>query len=174
MRTIKGNIPENALIRKHLPADYVDVYKCNVPDNSNLTPDNILINIWTVQPKWVDFLFRLRNILVKPFGLETGNMDKFNQDLAAAIRSGNNFEMVDILHKNENETVMQLRDKHLTAELSIYVENLAEKRKIVNAITMVHFHNTLGVIYFFFIRPFHGIIVKTLLKKSIKDISKAS
>jgi hypothetical protein len=77
MAKIKGNIPENSLLKNHLPADYVDVYKCNVADKSNLTPDDILIHIWTVQPGWVDFLFRLRNILVKPFGLETGNNDKF-------------------------------------------------------------------------------------------------
>jgi hypothetical protein len=171
MATIKDNIPENSLLINYLPADYMDVCKCNVPDKSNLTPDNILVNIWTVQPKWVDFLFRLRNILVKPFGLETGNKDKFNRNLAAAIRSGARFEMVNILHKSDNETIMQLNDKHLTAELSIYIENRTDNRKNISMITMVHFHNKLGIAYFFVIRPFHKIIVKTLLNKSIKDIS---
>jgi hypothetical protein len=172
MATIKGNIPENSLIINHLPADYVDVFKCTVPDKSNLTPDNILVNVWTVQPKWVDFLFRLRDILVKPFGLETGNKDKFNRNLVAAIRSGESLEMVNILHKNDNETVVQLKDKHLTAELSIHVEDIADNRKSISAITMVHFHNKLGIAYFFIIRPFHKIIVKTLLNKSINDISR--
>jgi hypothetical protein len=172
MVTIKGSIPENSFLINHLPADYVDVCKRTVPDKSNLTPDNILVNIWTVQPKWVDFLFRLRNILVKPFGLGSGNKDIFNRNLAAAIRSGDSFEMVNMLHKNDNETIMQLKDKHLTAELSIYVEGVADNRKNISAITMVHFHNKLGIAYFFVIRPFHKIIVKTLLNKSIKDISR--
>jgi 2-polyprenyl-3-methyl-5-hydroxy-6-metoxy-1,4-benzoquinol methylase len=79
-----------------------------------------------------------------------------------------------MLHKTDNETIMQLKDKHLTAELSIYVENIADNRKNISAITMVHFHNKLGIAYFFVIRPFHKIIVKTLLNKSIKDISKPS
>jgi len=171
MATIKGNIPENSLLRNHLPADYVDVYKCNVADKSNLTPDDILIHIWTVQPGWVDFLFRLRNILVKPFGLETGNNDKFNRNLAAAIRAGGSFEMVNMLNKNDHETIMQIKDKHLTAELSIYIENMTDNRKNISAITMVHFHNRFGVAYFFVIRPFHKIIVKTLLNKSIKNIA---
>jgi ribosome-binding factor A len=165
-------VPENSFLINHLPADYVDVCKRTVPAKSNLTPDNILVNIWTVQSGWVDFLFRLRNILVKPFGLESGNKDKFNRNLAAAIRSGESFEMVNMLHKTDNETIMQLKDKHLTAELSIYVESVTDNRKNISAITMVHFHNKLGIVYFFVIRPFHKIIVKTLLNKSIKDISR--
>jgi hypothetical protein len=170
MTTVKNKISESSLMVSCLPADYVDVYKRNVLGSSQLTPDNILVNVWTVQPKWVDFLFRLRNILVKPFGLETGSNDKFNRDLAAAIRSGESLETVNILHKNENETIMQLKDKHLTAEMSIHIENLSDNRKNISAITLVHYHNKLGVAYFFLIRPFHKIIVRTLLNKSIQDI----
>ncbi|MDR1652533.1 MAG: DUF2867 domain-containing protein [Prevotellaceae bacterium] len=35
----------------------------------------------------------------------------------------------------------------------------------ISIITVVHFHNALGKVYFFVIRPFHKIIVKAMIKR---------
>ena len=53
--------------------------------------------------------------------------------------------------------------------LSIHVES-KEEQKIISAITLVNFNNKLGRIYFFVIRPFHGAIVKNMLKRAFNKV----
>jgi len=55
----------------------------------------------------------------------------------------------------------------LDAYLSVHVESRKE-HKTISAITLVNFKNKLGRFYFFVIRPFHGMIVKSILKQSVK------
>jgi hypothetical protein len=47
----------------------------------------------------------------------------------------------------------------------------AGARRTVSAITVVRFHNRLGRVYLFAIRPFHALIVKTLLRGAVKTYS---
>jgi hypothetical protein len=111
---------------------------------------------------------------VKPFGLKTGNTEKnFEQKFEEAIRTGSPLDLMTVPAKTANETVMRLTDKHLTTELSVHNEKLNDNQLKINIITIVHYHNTLGKIYFFFIRPFHKIIVKAITKRSIKRLIKA-
>ena len=53
--------------------------------------------------------------------------------------------------------------------LSIHVES-KEEQKIISAITLVNFNNKLGRIYFFVIKPFHGAIVKNMLKRAFNKV----
>jgi hypothetical protein len=170
MKITKSPLPENSQVKNFLPSDYVDTYSVIVSEHSQLTPDNILITFWTDFPAWLQMLFKLRNYLVKPFGLKAGNIDKnFEQKLEEAIRNGSQPDfLMTVPAKTANETVVRLTDKHLTAELSVYNEKLNDNKLKINITTLVHYHNTLGKIYFFFIRPFHKIIVKAVTKRSIK------
>jgi hypothetical protein len=171
MKIIKSSLPENSQAKTFLPAGYVEAYSVIVPDNSRLTPDNIFITIWTDFPVWLQTLFKLRDWLVKPFGLKTGNPKKnFKQKFEEAIRGGNPLDLMTVPAKTADETVMRLTDKHLTTELSVHTERLSNNQRKISIITLVHYHNTLGKIYFFLIRPFHTIIVKTITKRSIKRL----
>jgi hypothetical protein len=149
----------------------VDVYLCTIENKNDINPDNLLINFWTVWPKWVELLFKLRNILVKPFGLSTNNDENKdnNQKLAECIRSGGSYKLFIVLRKNANETVIQLNDTHLSAEMSVHINDAENNKKTISTSTVVHFHNKLGRAYFFVIRPFHGIIVKSLIKNTLKE-----
>jgi hypothetical protein len=174
MKIIKSSLPENSQTRNFLPAGYVEAYSVIVPEHSRLTPDNILVAIWTDFPKWLQMLFKLRDRLVKPFGLKAGSSEKNSgQKFEEAIRTGNPLDLMTIPVKTADETVMRLTDKHLTAELSVYNEKLNNGQLKISIITLVHYHNALGKIYFFFIRPFHKMIVKTITKRSIKRLMKS-
>jgi hypothetical protein len=172
IRVIKSILPTNSLAQNYLPADYADIFTTIVSENKSLTPDNLLIAFWTDFSKWIQVLFKLRDCLAKPFGLKTSeNGTDFKQKFEAAIRNREQFNLMSVPAKSANETIMRLTDKHLTAELSVCNEKLTNKQLKISVITLVHYHNFLGRIYFFVIRPFHKIILKAMIKRSIKRLT---
>lgn len=168
MKSYQTNIPANSLTKQYLPADYTDAFACEVAKAKSLSADEVMIKFWTVSPRWIDSLFKLRNVLVRPFGLETGEEENRTEKLKEMIRSGNgSSRIMSVVAKSSHETVVLLSDKHLDAYMSVVVEEGCNSQ-IVTAITLVHYHNKLGKVYFFFVRPFHKVIVKSMLKSTLK------
>jgi hypothetical protein len=168
MKIKKSMIPSGSLTEKFLPADYSDVYTCVTDNPKEIIPDDMMINFWTNFPGWVNALFKLRDLLVRFVGLKSSGNDNVNE-LEKCIRTGETYDFVSVPAKNGHETVLLLSDKHLNAYVSVHVEN-EEGHKTISAITLVNFKNKLGRIYFFFIRPFHGLIVKSLLKRAVNSV----
>ncbi len=165
MKVKKTKIPADSLTRNYLPVDYSDVYACEINSEKAIIPDDIMVSFWTNFPAWVNALFKLRNFLVKFVGLkssEEGDLENF----AKCIRTGESYSFVSVPAKSNYETVLLLADSHLNAYLSIHIRDHEDHKK-VSAITLVNFKNRLGRIYFFIIRSFHGIIVKSMLKRAI-------
>jgi len=168
MKVNKSTIPSGSLIENYLPADYSDVYACEVDFEKEIIPDDIMVNFWTDLPNWINGLFKLRNFLVKFVGLKSSEGDNV-KEFENCIRTGETYNFVSVPAKNTNETVLLLSDKHLNAYLSVFIVS-KERHKTISAITLVHFKNKLGRIYFFLIRPFHSIIVKSLLKRAVNEV----
>lgn len=162
---MKNSIPEGSLIEKFLPADHSDVHAC-VVEAEHLSADDIQVAFWTNSPKWVQRLMNLRNSLVKLVGLKGEKENK--EAYEDCIRSASPYGMVSIPAKSENETVLRLDDSHLSALISVHIQHLERNMKLVSATTLVHFHNRLGRVYFFFIKPFHHLVVKGMLKRSVE------
>ena len=164
----KNVILSDSLIGNYLPADYSDVYACEFNSEKEIVPDDIMVCFWTDFPAWIKALFKLRNFMVKFVGLkgsEGYNLKEFEK----CIRTGEPYSFASVPAKSENETVLLLTDKHLNAYISVHVESRKEY-KMVSTVTLVHFKNKLGHIYFFVIRPFHGLIVKSMLKRAVNKI----
>lgn len=139
-----------------------------MPQGWKLSPDDLLIDFFTVMPGWVDALFKLRNVIVKPFGLkggERGGPEIFRR----VVREGGSAGLVSVEGKTGNETLIRLSDSHLDAWLSVMYDE-----GWIYAITVVKYHRWLGRAYFFFIKPFHRIIVPAMLKSSLKRLSSQS
>ena len=167
----KTDVPVNSLTHQYLPADYTDAFACEITGAKKLSADKVMIDFWTVMPGWVNALFKLRNVLVRPFGMETGDNKDHSEELKKMIREGQASNgLMSVVAKSGNETVILLNDKHLDAYISVFVTE-SHHSQTATAITLVHYHNRLGRIYFFFIRPFHKIIVKDMLKSTIKRMS---
>jgi hypothetical protein len=165
MKIKKSIMLSDSLISKYLPADYSDVYTCEVDFEKEITPDDIMVNFWTDFPAWVNALFKLRDFMAKFVGLKTSK-GMVRKELENCIRTVGTYSFMSVPAKNANETVILLSDKHLNAYLSIHIESKG-KHKTISAITVVHFKNILGHIYFFVIKPFHGIIVRSMLKRAV-------
>lgn len=166
MKVIKTSPPSGSLISGYLPGDFTDAFEYTVEDSKGmLTPDKIQSVFWMHQPRWLKLLFKLRNIIVKPFGLK-GNELKIER-FKECIYSGGTYNMVTVPAKRPDETVIILNDKHLEAALSVHIKGIEGNRRKVTTSTVVHFHNNLGRTYFFVIHPFHNIVVRSMLKRSV-------
>jgi len=168
MKVYKGKIPSGSLVNNYLPVNYSDVYVCPVSDLGEITSDDIQVTFWTVMPNWLESLYKIRNLMVKPFGLKGGD-SRNPAEFEKCIRSGGEYNFVSVPAKSENETVLRLADKHLIAYLSVYIES-TDGVKNVYTTTLVNFNNKLGYIYFYTIYPFHHLVVKKMLKSTISRL----
>lgn len=164
------DISSDSLIGKKLPGDYADAFECRISTAANITPDQILISFWLESPAWIGFLFQLRDLLVRPFGLETADK-KRAEELKSAILHGGKYRMMEVVAKSPTETLMLLDDKHLKAYLSAYRIIESDQFQTIGIATVVEFHNRLGRYYFGLIRPFHRWVVCGQLKHTIRKIT---
>jgi len=170
MKVHRGKIPAGSLCNNHLPVNYADVYVCTVDDLKNITPDDIQVAFWTDHPRWLNNLYKIRNALVKPFGLK-GDDNRDSILFEECIRSGKEYKIASIADKSPNETILRLTDKHLIAYFSVYIETENDRKNIYTT-TLVHFNNKMGYMYFNAIMPFHHLVVKNILKYTIKKLLK--
>lgn len=157
MKTRKTAIPNDSLIRKYLPGNYSDAFSCEAISSKEITSQEILNSFWNNPPGWVKGLFKLRNTLVKPFGLHTGD-DTQKKEIAT------------ICDESSEEIVMLLEDKHLNAWLAVHIEKRENNRLNVTLSTVVKFHYWLGYVYFYAIAPFHNLVVRGALRYSLKHL----
>ena len=140
------------LIDKYLPSDYSDsVYK-RIKRMEPLTADCIFEQMFCNFPKPVEWLFKLRNVLVKPLGLQ----------------GGGGFRNL-IAERNAEEIILSKSDKHLCFWVGIYCSLPKDGWQEASVTTVVKFNNFLGRIYFIGIWVFHKLLVKSLFRKAIKD-----
>jgi hypothetical protein len=148
--------PESTQVASDMDrVDYFDSYMIakNTPDSVSEITRKLL-----KAPGWVNALGRLRDFLVRPFGLKTEEAI-----LKEQANSNPEFDFAPVLFRNDNEIIMGMNDKHLYFRLSV----LKSKKEDVDEIyltTVVRFNNLGGRIYFAFIWFFHGLIVRTMLK----------
>ena len=139
------------LIEKYLPSDYSDSVSKRMQLTEPLTPDVIFEQMFCNFPKPVALLFKLRNALVKPLGLQ----------------GGSGFQNL-ISERNDEEIILCKNDKHLDFWVSIYCSKPQDGYQDASVTTVVKFNNFIGRIYFIGIWIFHKILVKRLFKNAIK------
>lgn len=143
----KTKIHKGGLIDNYLPADYIDSFSKEVETKENITPDAFFDMAFNRFPAWIDWLLKLRNMLAKPLGLDTTS--RFSDS---------------ICERNDNEIIWGMPDKHLDFHVSMWCSEHRGGKQELRITTIVKYNNRFGRVYFFVIRPFHGIIIRSLLK----------
>ncbi len=119
-------------------------------------------------------MFGLRNKIASIFGLKTpGEIDDRQQKLDNfKCEPGEQLGLFKVFNKTDNEVVLGEDDKHLNFRVSLLLNkhkiDLTKKEIIIS--TTVEFNNWFGRLYFLPVRPFHKIIVPTMLKGIIKQL----
>lgn len=146
-------IPEKSTITNGFGSiDYYDSYQIKKESNENA--EEISKEIMQL-PGWVNVLFSIRNRVVGLFGLKT---DRDTTETKTFFK---------LIENREDEIVMGEDDKHLNFRASIMKDESAGS---IYLTTVVHYNNVWGRIYFLPVKPFHKIIMKTLLKKYLKRV----
>jgi hypothetical protein len=154
-------IPDSSIISNGFGrTDYCDSYR--IARQTDETVDEITSQIFNV-PQWVAGLMKIRNSLVKIFGLKAGKNGKANE--AACYPTGSKAGYFTVMERGADEIVMGEDDRHLCFSASVLVDR---EQSFIYLTTIVRFHNVWGRIYFLPVKPFHRLIVKSLLKRQAR------
>ena len=109
---------------------------------------------------------------MKPFGVKGGDLQNQQAPLSP-YKPGDKAVIFTVISRNEEEIVTGEPDKHLDFWTSIRWEKPSGMGKpgYVYSSTLVHYNNPWGKLYFFPVKPFHQLIVRTLMKKLARDLS---
>lgn len=170
MKVTKVKKNDISVFRCKHKADYVDTYFVSYNSKAIPSADDLQVGFWFDMPKIAIILLKIRNTLVKPFGLHTDFKDKLEKG-EKCIRYGENTDFFSLHQKSDNETIVLLKDKHLDAYFSIIVNpiNCVSSHNIeVYFTTKVFFKSVFGKLYFLIIYPFHCLLLKIMIKRLIK------
>ncbi len=160
-------IPASSIIARDYSGsvDYVDCFRIKVKNSAGDSVDRFMTEFFTAWPAWIKSLFALRNLLVKPFGLVTGTkQDAPTGPLPGRYAVADRAALFTVIDRNASEIVMGEDDKHLYFRLSMLMEKAAaDTFEQLSVTTLVKFHHLGGRFYFTLIKPFHKLIVKTML-----------
>ena len=142
----KTKIHNGGLIDNYLPADYSDSLSKEVVTQESITPDAFFNMAFNQFPAWIDWLLKLRNTIVKPLGLDTTS--RFSDS---------------VCEQSTNEIIWGMPDKHLDFHVSMWCGEHRDSKQELRITTVVKYNNWFGRVYFFIIRFFHRIIIRSLL-----------
>lgn len=156
-----GYPPERSILLKELKYfDYCDSFKVMIFKMESL--DKITTQIFQT-PRWADMLMRIRNAFARLIGLDTGGY-KRDTYVSDYYPIGSRAVYFTVIDRNDNEILMAENDKHLNFRVSV-LKIQEEAITYIYLSTVVKFNNSLGRLYFFFVKPFHRIIIISLLKR---------
>lgn len=143
--------------------DFEDIVSTKCP--KGVTMSQVLLGFFSTDSRLINSLMKLRNKIVSLIGLKTGQVN-VNQEMKE-IQAGTKVGLFEVGSISSSIAIMGANDSHLNFRVILEIKN-----DILYCKTQVKFNNLFGRIYFFFIKPFHKIIVPTILQKTIKFINK--
>lgn len=148
-------------------ADHVDVKTVE----SEATLREFLAGLLSYQPGWVTALFAVRAVFVRLLGMRQQGLPLSlhlrPEDIAMTPGSAASFFTV--RHAEEDRFwVVGVTDKHLEATLAVVVEPEpgGGPRRRFHVVTLVHYRNWVGPVYFNVIRPFHHLVVERMARSA--------
>ncbi|WP_441244116.1 DUF2867 domain-containing protein [Tardiphaga sp. 768_D3_N2_1] len=135
-------------------AQFADAFSISIA--TNLTAREAAERMLSRSPRWVDALMRLRDLIVAPFGLKTAH--------SARQADIDKVGFFPVLSQTPQRLVAGFNDNHLDFRVVIDVAAEGAGQR-VTATTVVLMHNWLGRIYLAVIKPFHRMVVRSMLQQ---------
>lgn len=107
------------------------------------------------------------------FGLKTGKDDKsvIYKLKGKTFIVGDTIGLFEVKEINDKEIIMGTDDWHLNFRVSILTEPAMEGGKSgLFVFTVVVYNNFFGRFYFFFVKPFHQIIVPAMMRRGLDNL----
>jgi len=77
--------------------------------------------------------------------------------------------LFNVLAKTGSKVILGEDDKHLDFRVSLFLD---KQSNTLTVSTVVKIHNWLGRLYFLPVKPFHKLIVPTMMKEMVKQLIK--
>lgn len=148
-------------------ADHVDVK--TVESEASLRA--FLAGLLSYQPAWVTALYGVRRVFVRMLGMRQPGIPRSQhlrpEDIPMTPGSAASFFTV--RHAEEERVwVVAATDSHLEATLAVVMEPSDGTRNRFHVVTLVHYRNWAGPVYFNVIRPFHHLVVGGMARSAAK------
>jgi hypothetical protein len=157
-------IPQRSVVTSAFTHHHLaDAFETMLPEGASTDPETLARHIFGTMPAWVNALLKLRDALVRPFGIKTASAMRRN-----AMREGR-IGLFRIYERRPLEIILGDDDSHLDFRASVFVERREESgtpRHHVVISTVVHCNNRIGRLYIFVIRPFHRMVVRSSLRRA--------
>lgn len=128
------------------PGDFIDGYAADAALSPRAAMETALS-----MPGWASALLRLRNRLVRPFGLKT------------ETATGGDGAIFPVTYEGEDELILGTDDSHLNFRICLH---RAGSR--IHMATWVHCNNLWGRLYLKAVMPFHVLIVRDGMRRIAK------
>ncbi len=170
MNTKRTKLPQYSMLQAEKEFKHIDSYQLVVTDPGKKI-DIIKTGrlFFMAAPGWVNRLFALRNRMVQLIGLKVPGTVKNRRALIESFtgKPGEQIGLFRVVDKSANELLLGEDDKHLDFRVSLLLEdmNASVTDRYLTISTAVRFHNGLGRLYFIPVKPFHRLIVRSMLKE---------
>jgi Protein of unknown function (DUF2867) len=154
VREIHPNVDAGAVLAG---AQFIDAFSINI-ENPALDARRAAERMMATGPRWIDMLLILRNLMVAPFGLKAGASETSERTDIIGI--------FPVVSETRERLVAGFNDRHLDFRVVVDVAPCGEGNgQNVTATTLVLTHNWPGRVYLAVIKPFHRLIVPTMLRQ---------
>jgi Protein of unknown function (DUF2867) len=141
--------------------DYEDTFLVHCP--ADVSSTDVLLAFFSSTPKIVRWLLALRDALVSAFGLKSATR-RVRLD-RSMLQSGSRIGLFEVGPILPHSAVIGADDAHLNFRVLLSNEDASLRCK-----TQVEFHNTLGRVYFFFVKPLHRWIAPLVLRSTARAL----
>ncbi len=139
--------------------DYEDTFAVALK-NKDITIEDVYLNVFAHSPRWVNNLLKLRNTIVKLFGIKTNVGEMKKESLKIGEKTG----IFKIYAIYDNEIIAGEDEKHLDFRISVL-----KNEGILTISTLVQYNNWFGRLYFFIVKPFHKVVAKSMMKSAVDN-----
>ena|SRR5450432_3476217 len=142
--------------------DYEDTFSVHCPEGISAT--DVLLGFFSSTPKIVVTLMRVRNAAVSLFGLKAQRRpDRLD---ASMMKPGSRIGLFEVGAITTQSAVIGADDSHLNFRVFLNIQ-----QQVLSCTTRVTFNNSLGRVYFFFVKPFHELIVPAMLRAAVRHVT---
>ncbi len=163
-------VPSGNLAMRALSSiDFVDAFKCQIPNGRAHQIDAVTRSIFSRIPTWIMKLLDLRNTIVRPLGLNTSIDPSLVNTHQGKLEPGATVGVFKVIERQDDEILLGEDDRHLNFRTSVQLERKEEKCWVIVS-TVVQFNNWLGHAYFVPVRPIHKIIVPAMMRYGMENL----
>ena len=162
-----NNVPELTPLLEG--ANHVDIKVVE----GDMSMREFIAGMFSYYPSWIKNLYRVRWGFVRLLGMkqegipQTSHMRMRPEDVSLIPGEKATFFTVEMA-EDGRFWVAGASESHLDAYLGVVVEPLAKGNRF-HVITIVHYNNWTGPVYFNVIRPFHHLVVSKMAKAGVAN-----